>query len=282
MAGMRNYKKLDDPNILPFLFRPRSEPTPPPPHGAINADIAVSSEVTIGCRFYLHNRSSPSILYFHGNGETPAEHDMIAPLYNDRGWSLLVVSYRGYGWSTGAPTATALMDDAQTLFHAVRAYLADEGRTGPLFVMGRSLGSASAIEVASNFANDIKGLILESGFSDTLPLLKNLGAPTSALGITERDGFGNREKIAAIKLPTLILLGSRDLIIPPSSADRRRSFSGARKKQFYLVPGADHNSMIHIGGKLYFQTIKNFINDVIGASCWRRRRKKHKRNSGLT
>ncbi len=274
---MCNYKHLDSDSVLPFLFFPRSESAGSPPHGAINVDIEVDKGVIIGCRFYIHGKTSPSILYFHGNGETPSEHDAISTFYTDRGWNLLVVTYRGYGWSTGNPTVKNLMDDSKTLFEAVQTRLKNHDHTGPIFVMGRSLGSASAIELASTFSDDIKGLILESSFSDTLPLLQNLGVQVSLLNITEDDGFGNVKKISSIKLPTLIMHGSNDQIITPSSAEKLQAFSGARSKQFHIIPGADHNTMISVGGDLYFETIKKFIDDMTGASNWRNRRKKYRK-----
>ncbi len=275
---MRDYKKLDNNSILPFLFFPRNEPLTPPPAGAIDVDIEVSPKIQVGCRFYLHNVNSPSILYFHGNGEMVCDYDMLAPSYISLGYNFIVASYRGYGWSDGSPTATNMMNDAVKIFEAVKLRLEKHDHSSPLLVMGRSLGSASAIELASTFPDDIKGLIIESGFADTLPLLHNLGADPASLEMTEEDGFGNNDKIASITLPTLIIHGSRDQIIPPSSAERLQATSGARTKQFHLIPGAEHNTMISTGGELYFETIKRFIDDLTGASNWRNRRKKYKSN----
>ncbi len=273
---MRNYTKLDDNNILPFLFFPRNEPLTPPPAGAIDIDIEVAPKTQVGCRLYLHDVSSPTILYFHGNGEMVCDYDFVAPSYGSIGCNLLVASYRGYGWSHGTPTATNMMDDANSIFQGVTTHFEQHDHTGPLFIMGRSLGSASAIEIALANPDDIKGLIIESGFAHTLPLLENLGVNPMSHALTEEDGFGNHTKITEITLPTLILHGSRDHIIPPASAEFLQASSGARTKQFHLIPGAEHNTMISTGGVLYFETIKRFIDDLTGASNWRNKRKKFK------
>ncbi|MCI5222590.1 MAG: alpha/beta hydrolase, partial [Candidatus Electrothrix sp. AR4] len=40
--------------------------------------------------------------------------------------------------------------------------------------------------------------------------------------------------------------------------------------------GADHNSLISVGGKYYFQAIRQFIQQVTGETDWRNRRRKYK------
>jgi hypothetical protein len=49
--------------------------------------------------------------------------------------------------------------------------------------------------------------------------------------------------------------------------------SGARNKQFQVVPGADHNTIMAVAGNLYFETIKQFINKILGIKPrWKRKR----------
>jgi hypothetical protein len=273
---MQKYSKLDRPEILSLLFHPRKEPKTPLPEGAIDLDISVDHEVFLGCRFYISDLSSPSILYFHGNGEIVCDHDEIARGYMNVGCNLLVMSYRGYGWSSGFPTVTSLFQDAVAAFGEVKEQLAHLGASGPLFVMGRSLGSAPAIEVALRFGDSLKGLILESSFADSLPLFRTLGIDTAKMGILEEEGFGNRKKISAVTLPTLFLHGARDQLIPSSEAEKLQADSGARNKQFLLIPGADHNSLISFGGIQYFLTIRRFIDAITGESSWRNIRKQRK------
>lgn len=279
---MQQYNKLDRPEILSRLFYPQRVPKTSPPQGAMDFDFVMDQNVLLGCRFYIQDISAPSILYFHGNGEIVCDHDSIARDYMDAGCNLLVMSYRGYGWSTGVPTVQSLFEDAQKLFIQVKEQMDRMGFSGSLFVMGRSLGSASAIELALTQEASFKGLIIESGFADTLPLLKLLGVPVEELSLTEDEGFNNRRKIAGVTIPTLFLHGSRDQLIPPAEAEKLQAGCGARNKQFFLIPGADHNTMIETAGKHYFLTIRQFVDTVTGASSWRNRRKQQakERNSG--
>jgi pimeloyl-ACP methyl ester carboxylesterase len=227
--------------------------------------------VVIGCRFYLEGPDAPCILYFHGNGETVADHDTIGPRYNEVGINLLVTDYRGYGWSSGKPSVTAMFADGEILLQETRKWMAENGYTGPLFLMGRSLGSACAIDLAAKYSDEIKGLIIESGFADTLPLARSLGI--DVLDFTEEECFNNNAKIALVSKPTFILHGARDEMIPAAEAEKLQSFCGAKSKEFQVVPGADHNSIITVAGRLYFQAIKQFIDKITGASSWRKRRK---------
>jgi len=275
---MQQYTKLDHPEILSKIFYPRKAPKTPLPKGAIDRDFEVEAGIELGCRYYMHDLSSPSILYFHGNGEIVCDHDDIALEYTNVGCNLLVMSYRGYGWSDGSPTVASLFKDAGILLKEVAAQLKEMNATGPLFVMGRSLGSACAIDLAFRYGEFLKGMIIESGFADSLPLLRHLGVNLSKIELTEEECFGNKRKIAGVILPTLLLHGARDQLIPPSESEKLQADSGARNKQFFLIPGADHNTVISVAGLQYFQTIRNFIDTVTGESSWRNIRRRQKKD----
>ncbi|WP_456386530.1 alpha/beta hydrolase [Desulfolithobacter sp.] len=267
---------LDSPEILNILFHPRTcEKTPIPP-GATDIPVKMDDEATIGCRLFSAGLEAPTILFFHGNGEIVADYDEIGPRYVEAGMNFLITDYRGYGWSTGTPTASTLLDDAHTLYHFLGTWLKDQGYTDQLFIMGRSLGSACAIELASCYNDEIKGLIIDSGFAETLPLARSLGLDLEAMGIGEEETFNNGGKIESVTRPTFILHGQQDDLIPLWQAQKLHANCGARSKELQIVPGADHNSLIAVGGIYYFNAIKTFVDKVTGASDWRRRRKAYK------
>lgn len=271
---MPNFSVLDHPQVLSHIFFPFRTDRTPLPVNAEEAAVRADSDVMLGCRFHTAGPDNPSILYFHGNGETVGDYDDIAADYCRAGLNIFIATYRGYGWSDGSPTVTAMLADAATISHFFLDWLEKKGFTGPRLVMGRSLGSVSAIEIGLLHSQHYKGLIIESGFADTLPLAESLGFPLD--GVTEEDGFSNGTKIAQIKLPTLILHGARDQLIPPYQAEKLQMLSGAKNKQFLLIPGADHNSLITIAGERYFQCIKKFADEISGINTWRHRRRKFK------
>ena len=260
-----DYSKLDQPEVLKAIFHPRKERLPGPlPSNAVDHGIAVDEGVRLSARFYLASKDDPNILFFHGNGEIVSDYDMIGPMYSKYGINFMVVDYRGYGNSGGEPSVTDMMEGSRIIFSSFKDWLAAAQYTGPLLIMGRSLGSAPALEIASSFQEQIAGLIIESGFATTLPLLLALGVDVQGLDITEDDGFQNVRKISGINKPTLILHGQHDEIIPVNSAAILQVESPARAKELQIVPGASHNTIIAQAGEMYFSVIKQFINKISG------------------
>ncbi|MCB2214584.1 alpha/beta hydrolase [Desulfofustis glycolicus] len=269
--------RLDHPRVSAALFFPRREPRNAPPAGAVDLDVtAADGRSRLGCRCHVSDSSAPTILFFHGNGETVSDYDGTGSSFTAVGLNFVIASYRGYGWSSGEPSVTAMIQDSGAVFDSVQLWCLAQSFTGPLLVMGRSLGSVSAIDLAYHRSADIKALIIESGFADALPLLESLGCPCRELSITEDECFNNRAKITAIELPTLILHGARDQIIPVAEAEVLQAESGARNKQFQVVPGADHNSLMAVAGSLYFAAIRQFVDGVTGTNTWRQRRRRFK------
>jgi pimeloyl-ACP methyl ester carboxylesterase len=166
------------------------------------------------------------------------------------------------------------------VFKQVRDWLAKTNRTKPLVVMGRSLGSASAVELAASYQEEVAGLIIESGFARTVPLLVCLGVNTAVLGLTEADGFKNVEKMKQITKPTLIVHARHDQIIPVTEAESLQVHCAARSKEFSMIPGADHNSIMVRTGAAYFEMIKCFTNKIEGKRVKCSFREKRERRQG--
>ena len=266
------------PEVQRVLFRPRAAARTALPPGAADIDIEVAPGIAIGCRLFTADKAAPVILFFHGNGEIVADYDDIGPLYIEAGLNFLVVDYRGYGWSGGSPSFANLLADSHVLYDQLKQYLHTNGYGPSLFLMGRSLGSAAAIELAAAHNDEISGLIIESGFALTLPLAETLGLGEMLkdVTVTEEQTFNNAGKISKVTKPTFLLHGQKDTLIPLWQAEKLHAESGARNKELQVVPGADHNSLIAVGGKYYFLAISRFVRQVTGADDWRRRRKQFK------
>lgn len=250
---------LDRPEILQILFHPRKAPDTPPPAGAVDLDVAAEDGVNLGCRFYLASGDQPHLLFFHGNGEIAADYDPVGPVYNEHGLSLLVADYRGYGKSTGSPTVSAMLSDAHLILDAAADWMKKNGRTGPLWVMGRSLGSASALELAASRPEALAGIVIESGFAHTMSLLQHLGMDTRSLGIEETAIFSNAEKIAKYKGPALIVHARFDHIIPLSHGQDLYQKCASDTKALEIIENANHNDIMIRAGLDYFRMISDFI-----------------------
>ena len=274
-----DYSGLDRPEVLQALFHPRIETVTTVTPSIIDFEIAVEESISVGGRFHMAGQDDPNILFFHGNDEIASDYDTIGPMFVEVGLSFLAVDYRGYGKSGGNPTVTSMMQDAHVIYKEVKRRLKAENRTGIVIVMGRSLGSASALELAASYPDDIAGLIIDSGFSTTHPFLAALGVDVQGLGLTITDDFGNVRKISKFEKPTLILHAQNDQLIPVEVAGILHAESPARKKEFQIVPGADHNTIFERTGKIYFQELKRFTNAICGIISKRKphnyRRKKN-------
>ncbi len=256
-----DYAAFDRPEITRFLFHPRSENGLAPPAGCDLLRIRTADGTRIGGRSYFQAAEAAHILFFHGNGEIAQDYDDIARVYNSVGLNFSVIDYRGYGTSEGTPTIAAMLADSHDVFEFMEGRLAERRHTGPRWIMGRSLGSAPAIEAAHIFAEKIDGLIIESGFARTLDLLARIGIDPDQLGITENPASSNQGKIADIAIPTLIMHGEFDQIIPVSHARDLFRQSPASAKKLHIIPGADHNTLMPAAGMAYFQVISDFITE---------------------
>jgi alpha-beta hydrolase superfamily lysophospholipase len=251
---------LDNPLVLSALFYPRAAIRNEKPRDNLyDGAIPVADGVELGYRLHAVPDAKAVVLYFHGNGENAADYDCFAPDYRQSGASLLVVDYRGYGWSTGEPSVSALLADVGPVVEALPGILERAGivHQAPI-VMGRSLGSACAIEAADRYPDQFHGLILESAFAHAIPLLVRLGLPARVLeGLP--DPIQNLSKIARIRLPLLVIHGMRDSVIPVDNGQLLYNASPAALKFLELIPAAGHNDLLLYGIDRYFSAIARLI-----------------------
>ncbi len=257
---MIDYSALDQPFLLQFIFYPRKDFTPCPKNG-FDLFVAVGNNTSISCRFYSGRREWPWILFFHGNGEVVSDYDEISPFYHQKKINLVVADYRGYGASTGTPTLTDLLKDAHVIFKDVRKELSKRNLRKDLWVMGRSLGSIAALELASQHQEEMKGLIIESGFPSVVRIMFRLGMPARVMG-REKIDQECLERIKQISLPALIIHGDQDDLVPLENAKAIYQYLGTREKKLLVIPSATHNDIMLVGFKDYFNAIQQFIEET--------------------
>ena len=251
---------LDRPEISQFIFYPRQDPVPQ--DDCLLYPVAVGEGISVVCRFYPAPEGVATILYFHGNGETAGDYDLVSSLYTALGINLFVADYRGYGLSSGRPTMSHIIKDANPIFERLKDVLRAGGYAEAIFVMGRSLGSAPAIETAFQSQDALRGLIVESGFSDAFRLLSHIGLPLK-IPPTGGEDFPNGGKMRSIRIPTLLIHAAEDHLIPLHEAEELLRLSAAGEKRLVVVPRADHNTLMMVGRDRYFQAIREFVQKYI-------------------
>jgi hypothetical protein len=255
-----DFSILDEALILQFIFYPRRD-WRLPPRGASDYLIKVEDNVSISCRFYPVTSSSgdsPCILFFHGNGEVACDYDYIAPIYNRMGIALFVADYRGYGRSSGSPNFSTMVHDAHPIFNFFLETMKLREFNGPRFIMGRSLGTTSALEISSNYAEHLAGLIVESGSANMARLLSFHGFPVDR-SKTQALEDALAQQVSSITLPALIMHGEIDELIPTSEATSLYDLIGSKDKRLVIISGVGHNDIIVGGAQEYFSAIKAFV-----------------------
>lgn len=204
--------------------------------------------------WYVEARADAGVLLWcHGNAGTIINRlENLRELYR-LGLSVFLFDYRGYGRSQGTPTEDGLYQDAVGAYD----YLTRVRQIRPerIVVFGRSLGAAVATELVS--MKPAAGLILESPFPSIAAVAKYHygGIPVHWLLGAEFNLLG---RLPHLSLPTLVIHGDRDDIIPIELG--RQVFEMAKPpKWWYAIAGADHNNTYQVGGPSYFRRLAEFI-----------------------
>ncbi len=254
---MPDYTAIDNSSALGYIFYPRDYSSACP-FFAFDVMVPAGDEVTLSCRFFQGDRDWPWVLLFHGNGEVVSDYDEISPFYFKRKINLVVTDYRGYGKSGGTPTITDMLRDAHTVYKAVKEELGTRGLNNKLWIMGRSLGSLSALELANHYQENIPGMIIESGFLSIVRILRHLDVPTEGVDLDKIDGECV-EMAGKITLPMLIIHGEYDNLVPFGEAEDLYDKIKSEDKKLLMISAADHNDVMFVGLNEYFKAIKDFV-----------------------
>lgn len=174
-----------------------------------------------------------ALVYFGGNAEEVSWNlDGLAAAFPDR--TLYLVNYRGYGGSTGRPAERDLLVDALAVHDHVQA------RQPRVAVMGRSLGSAVAVFLASQRA--VERLVLVTPF-DSLANVARSHYRWLPVHWLMRDRYDAVRHAPAVRAPVLAIIAAQDEIIPwPRSAALLEAFAPGQVRAV-TIPGATHNTL---------------------------------------
>jgi hypothetical protein len=196
------------------------------------------------------------LLYLHGTGENISANVEHAKRFQQMGFSVLLIDYRGYGKSEGNfPSEAQVYQDAQAAWD----YLVQQLGIKPqnIFIYGQSLGGAIAINLALQNPQT-PGLIVECTFSSIRDLVAHQGIynlfPKNLL---LQSQFDSLSKVKLLKMPVLLIHGAIDTIIPTTMSQVLHDTITAPKR-LWIVPGAHHNNIATIAGSEYQQVIQEF------------------------
>ena len=204
------------------------------------------------------------LIFCHGNGETAASERYWFEKLAEAGVSVICPDYRGYGLSAGKLSEAGCYEAA----HAAYDYLVEERHVSPqdIVVLGYSLGSAVAIELS--VAEPTAGLILQTPFADGRKLLRawasKLGRVMSVVGwvasfLPVRCSFPTSSRLGRVSVPTLVIHGTADNIVPYSHGKEVFRRITVPSKRFVSVDGAGHCNFQYFLGEKYVPLLVDFI-----------------------
>jgi fermentation-respiration switch protein FrsA (DUF1100 family) len=211
--------------------------------GARDVVLTTSDGLELGAWFVPGpGPAAAAVLVANGNGGHRGLRAPLARALHDRGLAVLLFDYRGYGGNPGSPSEEGLARDVR----AARAYLVEQAGVPPgrLLYLGESLGAAVVTELATE--HPPAGLVLRSPFVD-LAAVGSVHYPFLPVRALLRDRYPVAERIATVRVPTTVVLGDADSIVPPEQS-RAVAAAAAGLHRLVVVPGADHNDAVLLDG----------------------------------
>lgn len=198
-------------------------------------------------------KDRPTIVYFHGNGGALWYRADRVQMFSEAGYGVFLLSYRGYGGSTGTPSEAGLMrDGAAAIDHLKRQGVPLER----MVFYGESLGCAVAVQLAAEHTPG--AVILEAPFTSAI----DIGAKVYwwlPVRWLMKDRFESITFIKRLTAPLLILHGERDEVVPLESAKALYA-AAAEPKTLLIVKDGGHH--MEIAGKLWRQ-IETFLHTAL-------------------
>lgn len=205
------------------------------------------------------NPEKGTVLFFHGNAGNISGRLEKAAGWVERGYSVFLIDYRGYGKSEGS---ISHQDDVLLDAHAALAWLLDQKKllSEKIILYGESLGSYPAVRLASE--SKFAGIILEAPFTSLYDVAK-AHYPFIIKAMMVNFEFSNARYIGHLKSPLFLLHGTEDEICPYSMAGELIE-KAPEPKGFLSVPGGMHNNLLMAAGDDYWNKPLEFIRKQAG------------------
>jgi uncharacterized protein len=177
--------------------------------------------------------SSPTVIFFHGNGESAAQNFDLAEALVHRGIGVLLAEYRGYGGMPGRPSERVVTADAERALELLEHCGVRPER---LVLIGRSLGTGVAVALAVRHRPAL--LILVSPYTSLVDLGRRIAGPLAPFLTSDR--FDTTSRIQKVTCPIVIIHGTADEVVPYEMGERL-----ARMASASLIPlvGRNHNDL---------------------------------------
>lgn len=179
---------------------------------------------------------APTVVLFHGNGEELVDEVSLVRSFMDRGVGVLAVEYPGYGLAKDqSPSEAAIYRAAERAL----AFLDGRGvAKTSVTLVGFSLGSGVAAEMAKRGYG--KRLVLLAPYTSIVDMVSRW-VPIVPTSLVVGDRFDTLAKASRLALPTLVVHGDADPVIPVAMG--RKVAAALPNAELTIVPGGHHNDL---------------------------------------
>jgi fermentation-respiration switch protein FrsA (DUF1100 family) len=196
----------------------------------------------------------PTLLYFHGNGGSLAIRAPRIARFMDQGWGVYMMTYRGYGGSSGTPTEVNNVADARLAYGA----LVLEGvPPSSIIAYGESLGSGVAVRIG--IERQVAGVILDAPYTSIVDVAAK-AYPFLPVRAFLLDRYETVRYIANLKVPLLILHGERDGVVPVAMG-RELARLATAPKRIVTFPNGGHSNL-YVDGNNALGAVRQWIGEL--------------------
>lgn len=232
-----------------LIYYPDASDVPPAGEvlpGARDVTLETADGLELGA-WYLpadaERDTGMAVLMAPGNGGNRAGRADLARKLGDRGLSVLVIDYRGYGGNPGSPSEDGLAADADAAVRALEELGHPLDRT---IFFGESLGTGVVAGLQQRHRP--AGIVLRSPFTD----LADVGRhhyPWLPVRTLLRDRFPVLDTIAASDVPVTVIYGDRDGVVPTALSVRVADIAPSLVERV-VIGGAGHNDAVMFGPRV--------------------------------
>jgi pimeloyl-ACP methyl ester carboxylesterase len=210
-------------------------------------------EECIPCLFLISPSSRFLIFYLHSNAEDLGRcYPFCALLRYQFQVHVLAVEYPGYGLCPGGQAdEESVTQNAFLAFRFIREVLC--WPLDGILILGRSVGTGPALAIAMQ--QEVYGVILVSPFLSVQEVCRDVVGPLAYL---INDRFPNKDRIAKIRSPLLVVHGKRDIVVPVSHGEKLYQACKSRKR--LVCPELmQHNTNLHSDANFFVMPMLQFF-----------------------
>lgn len=239
-----------------LIYVPAREPLPPAAEvlpGGRDVTLRTADGLVLGGWYVPADADGYTVLMAGGNGRNRLGRAPLARAFAGAGFAVLLFDYRGYGDSPGSPSERGLAMDVRAAYRQ----LVDVERVPAdrIVFFGESLGSAVVTGLATEHRP--AGLVLRSPFV-SLPAAASVHYPMVPVSLLLKDRYPVAEQIARVDVPTVVVYGTRDSVVPPGQSHRVATRAPGLIEE-YVLDGVDHNDDALTAGPRLVEAVRAVV-----------------------